>query len=70
LRQKVVQVTKCPDPAAQPGDAGGVESALNLLERAERPLVLVGKGMACRAPRMRSAPLSSARKYVPAVADG
>jgi len=46
LRQKVVQVTKCPDPPRNPAMPEGVEDALNLLEKAERPLVLVGKGMA------------------------
>jgi 2-hydroxyacyl-CoA lyase 1 len=43
---KVVQVQKCPDPPRMVAPQENVEAALNLLERAQRPLVLVGKGMA------------------------
>jgi len=42
----VVQVQKCPDPPRFQAPPENVEAALNMLERAERPLVLVGKGMA------------------------
>ena len=35
-----------PRPAALPGPTENVDAALNMLERAERPLILVGKGMA------------------------
>ena len=41
-----VQVQKCPDPPRFQAPPENVEAALNMLERAERPLVLVGKGMA------------------------
>ncbi|HVH75761.1 MAG TPA: thiamine pyrophosphate-binding protein [Stellaceae bacterium] len=41
-----VEVQKCPDPPRMVAPQENVEAALNLLERAERPLVLVGKGMA------------------------
>src|SRR3954452_2590125 len=43
---KVVQVERAPDPPRMVAPMENVEAALNLLERAERPLVLVGKGMA------------------------
>jgi 2-hydroxyacyl-CoA lyase 1 len=42
----VVQVQKCPDPPRFQAPPENIEAALNMLERAERPLVLVGKGMA------------------------
>jgi len=58
---KVVQVVRAPDPPRTVAPQGYIEEALNLLEKAERPLVLVSKGMACRAPKT-SAPFSSARK--------
>ena len=45
-RKDVVQVQKCPDPPRFQAPPENVEAALNMLERAERPLVLVGKGMA------------------------
>ena len=41
---KVVQVERAPDPPRTVAPEQNVEAALNLLERAERPLVLVGKG--------------------------
>jgi 2-hydroxyacyl-CoA lyase 1 len=43
---KVVQVGRAPDPPRFVAPPENIEAALNLLERAERPLVLVGKGMA------------------------
>jgi 2-hydroxyacyl-CoA lyase 1 len=43
---KVVQVEKCPDPPRMIAPQEQVERALNLLEQAQRPLVIVGKGMA------------------------
>ncbi|HJU19841.1 MAG TPA: thiamine pyrophosphate-binding protein [Stellaceae bacterium] len=43
---KVVEVEKCPDPPRMVAPQENVEAALNLLERAQRPLVIVGKGMA------------------------
>ena len=43
---KVVQVRRCPDPPRMVAPPENIEEALNLLEKAERPLVLVGKGMA------------------------
>jgi 2-hydroxyacyl-CoA lyase 1 len=43
---KVVQVERTPDPPRMVAPMENIEAALNLLERAERPLVLVGKGMA------------------------
>jgi 2-hydroxyacyl-CoA lyase 1 len=43
---KVVQVERAPEPPRMVAPAENIEAALNLLERAERPLVLVGKGMA------------------------
>ena len=42
----VAQVQKCPDPPRFQAPPENIEAALNMLERAERPLVLVGKGMA------------------------
>jgi 2-hydroxyacyl-CoA lyase 1 len=42
----VVQVQKCPDPPRFQAPPENIEAALNMLERAERPLILVGKGMA------------------------
>jgi 2-hydroxyacyl-CoA lyase 1 len=44
--EKVVQVERTPDPPRMVAPMENVEAALDLLERAERPLVLVGKGMA------------------------
>ncbi len=43
---KVVQVQRVPEPPRMVAPGENVEAALNLLEKAERPLVLVGKGMA------------------------
>jgi 2-hydroxyacyl-CoA lyase 1 len=43
---KVVQVERSPDPPRMVAPQESIEAALNLLEPAERPLVLVGKGMA------------------------
>src|SRR6202162_2745033 len=43
---KVVQVERASDPPRVVAPMENIEAALNLLERAERPLVLVGKGMA------------------------
>jgi 2-hydroxyacyl-CoA lyase 1 len=43
---KVVQVERAPEPPRMVAPMENVEAALNLLEKAERPLVLVGKGMA------------------------
>src|SRR6201984_2370506 len=37
---------KCPDPPRFQAPPENVDAALNMLERAERPLILVGKGMA------------------------
>src|SRR5262245_46505069 len=42
----VVQVQKCPDPPRFQAPPENIDAALNMLERAERPLILVGKGMA------------------------
>ena len=42
----LVQVQKCPDPPRFQAPPENVDAALNMLERAERPLILVGKGMA------------------------
>jgi 2-hydroxyacyl-CoA lyase 1 len=44
--KNVVQVQKCPDPPRFQAPPENVAAALNMLERAERPLILVGKGMA------------------------
>src|SRR5438477_6436581 len=43
---KVVEVERVGEPPRMVSPTENVEAALNLLERAERPLVLVGKGMA------------------------
>src|SRR6266849_1060554 len=43
---KIVQVERAPDPPRTVAPQEYIEEALNLLEKAERPLVLVGKGMA------------------------
>jgi 2-hydroxyacyl-CoA lyase 1 len=43
---KVVEVQRAPDPPRMVAPTENIEAALNLLQRAERPLVLVGKGMA------------------------
>src|SRR5262245_39860087 len=43
---RVVQVERAPEPPRMVAPMENIEAALNLLERAERPLVLVGKGMA------------------------
>jgi 2-hydroxyacyl-CoA lyase 1 len=43
---KVVQVERVPEPPRMIAPMENVEAALNLLEKAERPLVLIGKGMA------------------------
>src|SRR5437899_9620239 len=48
---KIVRVQKCPDPPRMVAPPENIEEALNLLEKAERPLVLVGKGMAWPHPR-------------------
>ena len=42
----IAQVQKCPDPPRFQAPPENVDAALNMLERAERPLILVGKGMA------------------------
>ena len=42
----VVQVQRCPAPPRFQAPPENVGAALNMLERAERPLILVGKGMA------------------------
>jgi 2-hydroxyacyl-CoA lyase 1 len=44
--KNVVQVQKCPDPPRFQAPPENIEAALSMLERAERPLILVGKGMA------------------------
>jgi len=43
---KVVEVERAPEPPRMVAPTENVDAALNLLERAERPLVLLGKGMA------------------------
>src|SRR5438094_9716217 len=43
---KIVQVERAPDPPRMVAPMENIEAALNLLQRAERPLVLIGKGMA------------------------
>jgi 2-hydroxyacyl-CoA lyase 1 len=43
---KVVEVARVPEPPRMVAPTENVAAALNLLERAERPLVLLGKGMA------------------------
>ena len=42
----IVQVERVPEPPIMVAPAENIESALDVLEGAERPLVLVGKGMA------------------------
>src|SRR4029077_1720991 len=42
----VVHVERAPDPPRMVAPMENIEAALNLLQRAERPLVLIGKGMA------------------------
>ena len=44
--EKAVAYPRCPEPPRTQALPENVEQALNLLERAERPLVIVGKGMA------------------------
>jgi 2-hydroxyacyl-CoA lyase 1 len=43
---KVTEVERVPEPPRMVAPQESIEAALNLLEKAERPLVLVGKGMA------------------------
>ena len=43
---KVAQVQRVPEPPRMVAPAENVEAALDLLEKAQRPLVIVGKGMA------------------------
>ncbi len=43
---KIAQVERVPEPPRMVAPAESVEAALDLLEKAQRPLVLVGKGMA------------------------
>jgi 2-hydroxyacyl-CoA lyase 1 len=43
---KIAQVERVPEPPRMVAPAENVEAALDLLEKAQRPLVLVGKGMA------------------------
>src|ERR1700747_751930 len=43
---KVTEVARVPEPPRMVAPGENVEAALDLLERAQRPLVLVGKGMA------------------------
>lgn len=43
---KVVQVQRVPDPPRMVAPGENVEAALAVLEKAQRPLVIVGKGMA------------------------
>src|SRR3984893_3999332 len=43
---KVVQVERVREPPRMVAPTENIEAALNLLEQAERPLVLIGKGMA------------------------
>jgi 2-hydroxyacyl-CoA lyase len=42
----IIQVERVPEPPRMLAPAENIEAALDVLERAERPLVLVGKGMA------------------------
>ena len=44
--EEVVNVAKVPEPPRTMADPAAVEAALSALESAERPLVVVGKGMA------------------------
>ena len=43
---KVAQAERVPEPPRMVAPAENVEAALNLLEKAQRPLVILGKGMA------------------------
>jgi 2-hydroxyacyl-CoA lyase 1 len=43
---KVVEVQRVPEPPRMVAPGENIEAALDVLERAQRPLVLVGKGMA------------------------
>ena len=43
---KIAQVERVPEPPRTVAPAENVEAALNLLEKAQRPLVILGKGMA------------------------
>ena len=43
---KVVEAAKCPDPPRIQTMPEDIEQALNVLQSAERPLVIIGKGMA------------------------
>ena len=43
---KAIQAAKCPDPPRMQTMPEYVEQALNVLQSAERPLVIIGKGMA------------------------
>src|SRR4029079_4291273 len=43
---KVVEVERVGEPPRMVAPTDNVEAALNLLEKAERPLVILGKGMA------------------------
>jgi 2-hydroxyacyl-CoA lyase 1 len=43
---KIVEVERVPEPPRMVAPAENIEAALDLLEKAQRPLVLVGKGMA------------------------
>jgi hypothetical protein len=67
----IVQVQKCPDPPRFQAPPENVDAALNMLERAERPLILVGKGMAWANAEKRGALLyREDASAVPALADG
>ncbi len=44
--EKAEQLPRCPEPPRTMAAPDEIERALNVLERAERPLVIVGKGMA------------------------
>src|SRR6201988_508234 len=44
--EKAVHVERVPEPPRMGAPGENIEAALNLLQRAERPLVLIGKGMA------------------------
>src|SRR5262249_7021764 len=68
---KVVQVERAPDPPRMVAPMENIEAALDLLERAERPLVLIGKGMAwSRAEDEVRAFHEAPATAVPALADG
>ncbi len=43
---KIAEATRVPEPPRTVAPAENVEAALNLLEKAQRPLVILGKGMA------------------------